>query len=234
MNAAFNVAVVGATAYQDKMDIVGNNMANSNTAGFKIKNSSFFDLMYSNIHYPEGEETDLKQGTGSKVEKTNMNFTKGEILATGDENDFYIMDDGFFAVENPETGERLYTVAGDFHLATMPSGEMYLANHEGYQVIGKNNEPIFVEHYEDEHEPAVFRFDRRDRLESMAGSYFISVDDEEPYMIETVLERAAIETSNMNFADEASKIIEAQRAFQYNLRMLQTADEIQNTINTLR
>lgn len=235
MNMSFFSAAVGAAAQQNKMDIVSNNIANTNTDGYKYKNTVFSDLIYTNLNDAEDVETDLKRGSGARVDKTNIAYSKGALETTGEPYDFGIMQDGFFAVQDPYTEERKYTSAGNFQVCHMSNGTMYLGDHNANFVIGKDDMPIFIDQYGDNtSDPAIFQFERKDRLISEIGSYFSSIDNEEPAMTDWIAEKGVLESSNVNLADQMTKVIESQRAYQYNLRMVQTADELQQTYNSLR
>ena len=233
MDMSFYAATAGAQAQQLKMDIIANNMVNLNTTGYKTKNVVFSDLMYENLMLPADEATNLKQGSGARVDKTNTNFDKGPFQETGGAFDYYIQGDGFFAVEDPATKERTYTLSGNFSMSEL-DGEMYLANADGHFVIGENNEPIILGENADEVIPTVWNFLRTDRLVSSDGSEITSMDGEVPTIIESEVIKGGLEGSNVDTAQVMTKIIESQRAYQYALKMVQTADEIQNIINTLR
>ncbi len=237
MDMSFYAASVGAQSQQSKMDIVANNIANANTVGYKSMNTVFSDLVYKNIHFPPDEETDLVRGSGAKVDKTNIYFGDGAFNTTGGAYDFCIDGDGFFGVEDPITGERKYTRSGNFMPCTMPDGRMYLGTSDADYVIGEDNQPIFFDTFDENDpmtSPAIFQFDRKDRLLAEEGTFFTSIDDEQPQMVQGTILSGVLENSNMNLADEMTKVIEAQRTYQYALKMVQTSDEIQNMFNTLR
>ncbi len=235
MDMGFYIGGVAARVQQDKLDIVSNNMVNGNTNGFKTKNVTFSDLLYNNLVGSADEETEIKRGSGARLDKTNTIFDEGSITMTGRDYDFAILEDGFFGLEHPETGERVYTRAGSFYLATRPNGEMYLSTVDGYYVLGEDDEPMMIDQYNEEIFPAIYTFERQDRLLSHQGSYFTSMDDEIPTIDPTRQPiQGAVENSNMNTANEMTKVIEAQRAYQYAIRVIQTADEVQNMINSLR
>ncbi|MFI3173890.1 MAG: flagellar hook-basal body complex protein [Bacillota bacterium] len=237
MDMSFYTASVGAQSQQGKLDIVSNNIANSNTVGFKSLNTVFSDLVYKNIHLPADEETDLLRGSGAKVDKTNILFSKGGYDETGGLYDFCIKDEGFFCVEDVATGERKYTISGNFMPCTMPDGTMYLGTSDADFIIGEDNQPIFLDVFNEEAimtQPGIFQFDRKDRLLTDEGTFFTSIDDEQPQMIQGTVLNGVLEGSNMNLAEEMTKVIEAQRTYQYALKMVQTSDEIQNMFNTLR
>lgn len=258
MEMSFYTAKAGAAAQQSKLDVVANNLANVNTVGYKAKSLSFSDLIYSNMAGIDGDDTNAKRGSGSKPEKTNASFDKAGIMTTGEQLDFYIEGSGFFCLENPANGERMYTTNGSFVLSQRGE-EMYVASKDGYLVIGKDDNPIRVINTNtswtdlgtdkegnviedmsggvkiEDVAPAVFDFQRKDGMLSVGNTNFIPVEKSGPAeQIDAMVIRGGVEISNVDIGLEYVKAIEAQRAYQYSIRMVQTTDEIQNLINNLR
>ncbi len=259
MEMSFYNGKLGAAAQQAKMDVVANNIANVSTAGYKAKTMRFSDLMYHNMEGIDGTETDAKSGSGVKADRTSTSFEKGSINLSSSQTDFSIEGRGFFALQNPQTGERVYTTCGNFVLAE--KGEsFYLASKDGNFVIGTDDEPIRIKSGSEEvwdpnmqtdkdgnplggmavsieeAEPAVFDFPKTEGMLSVGDSNFIPVEKNgEPVLVEdAMVTRGSYEGSNVDISKEFTKVIEAQRAYQYSLRMVQTTDEIQNLVNNLR
>jgi flagellar hook protein FlgE len=110
MPGSFSVALSGLNADTLALDVVGNNLANLNTTGFKGSSISFQDLVSQSIANGMAQ---VGQGVGLPI--TSRNFTQGSIqLASGSYN-AAIQGNGFFQVKNA-AGNSLYTRAGDFHL----------------------------------------------------------------------------------------------------------------------
>ncbi len=232
MNMSFYTSSVGAAAHQEKLNVTANNMANINTYGYKTKNSVFADLMYNNI--TSAEATGVKTGSGTKLDRTNTLFSKGNEITTGSELDFFINGRGFFALNNPQTNETVYTINGSF-IMSQKGDEFFLASKDGYNVIGSDGEPIRIIEGEEMQTPAVYDFPKTEGLISVGDTNFIPVDKSgTPFLIDTEVRQGSLEGSNVDLPKEMTKIIEAQRAYQYTLRMVQTSDEIQNLINSLR
>ena len=117
MIKAYYTAVNGATSNQNYLDVISNNMANIQTEGFKKSKAEFSDLMYTNIRGAEGENTQLKEGSGSKLNKVDVVYSQGTLYSTGAKNDFAIAGDGFFAVQFED--ENLYTRGGSFQVTNI-------------------------------------------------------------------------------------------------------------------
>jgi flagellar hook protein FlgE len=111
-------AISGLRAHQTKMDVVGNNIANVNTVGFKSSTTVFEDtlsqiLRNGSAPTPEAAGTNPAQvGLGVKVAGTSTNWAQGSTQNTGRSTDFMISGDGFFVTK--VGNESLYTRAGSF------------------------------------------------------------------------------------------------------------------------
>src|SRR6202167_3114216 len=108
--SSFSIALSGLTADSAALDVVGNNLANLNTTGYKNSDVSFYDLLQQSV---AGGSTQI--GGGVSAPQTERLFTQGSIQATGGNFDAAINGNGFFVVQNP-AGATLYTRAGNFSL----------------------------------------------------------------------------------------------------------------------
>ena len=114
-------AVSGLIAHQRKLDIVANNLANLNTAGYKSQRVVFTDLMYelvtpatSGNGVNVGGTNAIQIGTGVRVGEVDRKFSQGSFEATGQSLDFALEGDGFFVAKSGE--QTLYSRAGAFAL----------------------------------------------------------------------------------------------------------------------
>ncbi len=108
--SSFSIALSGLTADSDALDVVGNNLANLNTTGYKDSTVSFYDLLQQSV---AGGSTQI--GGGVSAPQTERLFTQGSIQATGGNYDAAINGNGFFIAQNA-AGNTLYTRAGNFQL----------------------------------------------------------------------------------------------------------------------
>src|SRR3954453_13102156 len=111
-------AISGLQAHQTKMDVVGNNIANVNTVGYKTQTTVFEDTL-SQLLRNGSSPTATSAGTnpaqvglGVKVGDITTNFSQGSTQSTGRSTDFMISGDGFFITQ--QGNENLYTRAGSF------------------------------------------------------------------------------------------------------------------------
>ncbi len=108
--SSFSIALSGLNADSDALDVVGNNLANLNTTGYKDSTVSFYDLLQQSV---AGGSTQI--GGGVSAPQTERVFTQGSITATGGNYDAAINGNGFFIAQNT-SGSTLYTRAGNFQL----------------------------------------------------------------------------------------------------------------------
>ena len=116
------------------MQVVGNNIANTNTVGFKSGRSTFSDTLYESVATQAGS---AQMGRGMAVGSVTNNFDQGSFESTGNTTDLSIGGDGFFIVRQAGTENDYYTRAGNFYFDA--SGQ--LVNQEGYIVQGWNLDP---------------------------------------------------------------------------------------------
>src|SRR5690554_5201022 len=117
----FGQGLSGLRAQAQKLDVIGNNIANAGTVGFKSSTVSFADVYASS-----------RVGLGTQVAAVNQAFTMGNVTSTGGQFDIAIDGDrGLFRVLDPN-GNILYTRNGEFHA----NKEGYLVNSQGYRLTG--------------------------------------------------------------------------------------------------
>ncbi|MBV8845580.1 MAG: flagellar hook protein FlgE [Bryobacterales bacterium] len=110
MFTSFSTALSALHADSTAIDVVGNNLANLNTTGFKTSDVSFQDLVSQSMG---SGQTQLGFGVGTPI--TQMQFSQGALQATGGALDAAIQGDGFFVVANA-AGATEYTRAGNFQV----------------------------------------------------------------------------------------------------------------------
>jgi flagellar hook protein FlgE len=102
------------------MDVIGNNLANANTLGFKAGNTYFASMLNQSL--TGGSSGSMQVGQGVTVAAVSTQFAQGSFETTGNATDLAIDGDGFFILRDEE-GAVYYTRAGSFHI-----------NEEGYLV----------------------------------------------------------------------------------------------------
>ena len=122
MIRALYSAASGMTAQQMNVDNIAHNLANANTAGYKMRRAQFQDLLYqtwsSRARRPASRPscpTGLQLGLGTRTSSNEIIFTQGAFSQTDNPLDMVIQGKGFFQMRRP-SGELAYTRAGAFHL----------------------------------------------------------------------------------------------------------------------
>jgi len=110
----FSTALSGLNAASNNLTVIGNNIANANTFGFKESRSEFVESYADSV----ADMTKAKPGTGVRLAQVSQQFNQGNVELTGNTLDMAINGDGFFtlAPSPGDTGSRLYTRNGAFHL----------------------------------------------------------------------------------------------------------------------
>jgi flagellar hook protein FlgE len=123
---SFEQGLSGLNASSKNLDVIGNNISNASTVGFKQATTQFADV-YANSVYGSGG---LQNGIGTKVAAVAQLFTQGNTTVTNNPLDVAINGDGFFKLN--AQGATTYSRNGQFHL----DANGYLVNSTGQNVVG--------------------------------------------------------------------------------------------------
>src|SRR5690606_7361940 len=134
---SLNSGVSGLRAYQTKMDVIGNNIANVETVGYKSSRVTFSEMMTQRLGRQGGGGNSAPQlsnevGLGVRVASIDRDFSQGALNATGIATDLAIDGDGIFMVQ--VGNESLMTRAGNFVF----NRDGYLVDQGGRFVQGYN------------------------------------------------------------------------------------------------
>src|SRR5215470_19839968 len=128
LSNALYTGVSGLNAYSNAISVIGNNIANVNTTGFKESRGNFSDILSQS----SGTGGTLQIGRGVLVANVSPVFTQGAFQSTSLPGDLAIDGDGFFIVKDPKTNALLYTRNGNFAL----NSDGKLANPQGFVLQG--------------------------------------------------------------------------------------------------
>ena len=253
MNQSFYSAAVGAYQQNLRMHVQGNNIANVNTQGFRAEKAAFGELMNRNVNGIDGAQ--LPKGTGTRVIQATVDFAGTAFKETGRTFDFGIDGDGFFALFDPDTREISYTRDGSFMMAQFfiqpdenavpeedgeepqPTEVWRLSDNEGRCVLDPQGNFIVIDP-ENREAPltlGVFDFAIHEGMEHADSSRFLATErNGQLYLGTGQVKQGLLEMSNTDITQEFIKVIESQRAYGFALKMMQTSDEIETTINGLR
>ncbi|BFR49877.1 flagellar hook protein FlgE [Nitratidesulfovibrio sp. HK-II] len=130
LSSSMYTSVSGLQSTSESISVIGNNLANSSTTGYKSMSMLFEDVFYSSLTTSSGLD---QVGNGSTVSTISTDFSQGSYQDTSESMNMAIGGEGYFIVEDAQNdGQVYYTRAGDFTF----DDEGYLVNSSGYQVQG--------------------------------------------------------------------------------------------------
>ena len=142
--SSLNTALTGLSASEAQIDVIGNNLANSQTVGFKSSKVLFADQFLQTLSLGASPTADSggtnprQFGLGVQVAEISPNFTQGTIEISSSPSDLAIQGDGFFIVEAQQQ-EKLYSRNGIFKL----NSENQLVNSTGQRLLGFGVDDVF-------------------------------------------------------------------------------------------
>lgn len=257
-------AATGMKSQQFNIDTISNNLANVNTASYKVQRAEFKDLFYvnlkrSNITEDGGRPVNLEVGHGVMPVATKRDFRPGSFLETQGIFDFAIDGTGFFEIELPN-GDRRYTRDGSFKLS-VDGDEATLVTSDGYYVLSEDEDEIIIDAEMRDISVDEFGYiyarDEDDELVELGRIMIVDFLNPEGLQSEgrnlyretnasgeaIVLEaeemnskivQGYLEQSNVQVVDEMVKMITAQRAYEINSKTITTSDEMMQMANNLK
>jgi flagellar hook protein FlgE len=136
--------------FQTKLDVIGNNIANVNTYGFKKGRTIFKDLVSQQIAGASGPSgnrggVNPKQvGLGSQLAAIDTVHTQGSLQTTGRALDLAISGDGFFVLGDANGGNPLYTRSGNFYLDSGDVNYRYIVSADGRYLLNTSGGRIGI------------------------------------------------------------------------------------------
>lgn len=129
---------VGALkTFTKSLEVIGNNIANVNTTGFKSSSVSFADEFSNTIKASTDSSASQQIGTGVSISGINVKYTQGSLSSTGNTTDLGISGSGYFIVEAAGSDTQYATRNGEF---TWDS-DGYLVTSDGLRVQGVDGDP---------------------------------------------------------------------------------------------
>jgi flagellar hook protein FlgE len=129
MGSALWIAISGLNASSKELDVIGNNIANSNTMGFKAGKTYFANVLSQSLS--GGSSGMMQIGQGVTVADVATQFSQGSLESTASGLDLAIDGSGFFITQDSD-GSQYYTRAGAMHI----DGNGYLVDINNYKVQG--------------------------------------------------------------------------------------------------
>ena len=126
---SFYTSLTGLNAATKDMAVTSNNIANTQTTGFKRSEVKFSDMFATT----PGSKASSATGTGTKIDQVSQEFSQGDIENSDNVLDLAISGDGFFPIQS-EDGTRVFTRNGGFML----DSNNFVVNSDGFQLLGKS------------------------------------------------------------------------------------------------
>ncbi len=254
-------SATGMQAQALNLDVIANNLANVNTAGFKKSRAEFQDLLYETLS-PAGTSssqdtqvpTGIQIGHGTRPSTVLKIFSQGSMENTKNELDLAIEGDGFFQIILPN-GETAYTRDGSFKL----DSDGRIVNSDGFALEPEISIPsdalsisvgidgtVSVLQAGDSTPSEIgtielARFVNPAGLISTGRNLYITSEASGDEMTGTPgedglgsLAQGFLEMSNVSVVDEMVSMITAQRAYEVNSKSIQTADEMLQMANNIK
>jgi len=243
------------------IDVIANNLANVTTAGFKKSRADFQDLLYETLR-PAGASssadtqvpTGIQLGHGTRPVSVQKIFQEGEFQHTKNELDIAIEGDGFFQILQPN-GELAYTRAGSFKLdnegrivtpdgfllepeITIPSDTVSIhVGMDGTVSVLQAGDNVAAEIGSIQ----LARFINPAGLSSVGKNLLVTTAASGEEILGTggedgsgTLAQGYLEMSNVSVVDEMVNMITAQRAYETNSKVVQTADDMLQIANNVK
>jgi flagellar hook protein FlgE len=138
MLRSLNSGVSGIQQFQQQMDVIGNNISNVNTTGYKAGRVDFADSFSQTLRdsaagsASTSSQSAMQVGTGVQTSSISSAFTQGAISRTGVATDLAVSGNGFFVVRDALNGNTFATRSGDFRV----DSNGYLITTDGLRVQG--------------------------------------------------------------------------------------------------
>jgi flagellar basal-body rod protein FlgG len=261
MIRALYSAASGMRSQEMNVDNIANNLANANTAGYKTRRAQFQDLMYQSVLQPgtaAGQQTvvpaGLQLGLGTRPTSNEIVFTQGSFSETDNPLDLVIQGNGFFQITLP-SGELAYTRCGQFQLDK--SGNMVTSNGNQLQpqitfpadaqtisIAGDGTVTYTLPNQTSAQQAGQIQlanFQNPAGLNSLGNGLYAPTDASGDATAGTPggpegmgsLLQGYYEQSNVSIVDEFVNLIQAQRGYEANSKVVTAADNMYQQVNNL-
>ncbi|OGV68984.1 MAG: hypothetical protein A3K19_31035 [Lentisphaerae bacterium RIFOXYB12_FULL_65_16] len=262
-SSIMTVGMTGMLAQGNSMAVIGNNIANNRTVGFKRGSMNFQESLYMQTAGANAAGLMAQQGTGVGVAGVNYDWTSGSVDETGVATHIAVIGDGFLPVEYH--GDTMYSRAGDFSIVEDPAaaGSYVLMRPGGAMLLDINLDRITFDAIPTDMaitadgamtvvgaaftngtgELGLQRFGNPDTLDRQEGGLFkttpntvlTTVTPETPSIGGVgYMIQGRLEQSNVDLVKEFTDMMTVQRAFQANARTVTTADAMMQEVLNLK
>ncbi|MEX5727910.1 flagellar basal-body rod protein FlgG [Rhodovulum iodosum] len=259
---ALQIAATGMSAQQTRVEVISNNLANMSTTGYNARRAEFADLHYQQvtragtIAAADGTvlPTGVQLGLGVRPASVSMMLSQGALAETGGDLDLAIEGRGYLEVTLP-SGQPAYTRDG----ALKRSGDGLIVTSDGHAVVPDitipddavsvtvNASGEVYAHFRDQVEPELLGqftltgFSNPKGLEAMGSSLFAETPASGAPLVGTpgedgfgALRQGYLEASSVDAVREVTELIEAQRGYEMNAKVITAADQMLATTTQVR
>ncbi len=256
------IAAAGMSAQQMRVEVISNNLANMNTTGYNARRAEFADLHYQQLTRPGTINasngavlpTGVQLGLGVRPTSVSMILGQGASVATGGDLDLAIEGEGYLEVTLPD-GAAGYTRDGALKL----TGDGLIVTSDGYPVVPNvtvpadarsisiNAEGEIYAHFRDRVEPeflgqfSLSGFTNPRGLEAIGSNLFLESPASGPSLVATPgqdglgsLRQGYLEDSTVDPVKEVTDLIEAQRGYELNSKVISAADQMLGAMVQIR
>jgi flagellar basal-body rod protein FlgG len=259
---ALNIAATGMMAQQTNVEVISNNIANMNTTAYQRARAEFTDLFYENERRQGAQSTDagnvvpagIQIGLGVKTTAVRRVSIQGSASETGNTYDLALQGRGYFMIDLP-SGETAYTRAGAFQKS--PEGQLVTADgltlQPGITVpdnaidVAINKSGQVLAYIDGQTAPVnlgqiqIATFANEAGLEATGDNLFKETAASGTPVVGIPgdpgfggIRQKFLESSNVNAVQEITDLISAQRAYEMNSKVVETADQMYSTVTRMR
>lgn len=259
---ALKIAATGMSAQQMRVETISNNLANMSTTGYNARRAEFADLHYQQmaragaVSASDGTvlPTGVQLGLGVRPAAVSIYLAQGSLSATGGDLDVAIDGNGFLEVSLP-SGQAAYTRDGGLKR----TGEGVIVTSDGYPVAPEIVIPADARHLSINGEGEVYAyfadnaegqllgqfslsgFTNPKGLEALGGNLFSATEASGPALVSTAgqdglgsLRQGYLEDSSVDAVREITELIEAQRGYEMNAKVISAADQMMGATTQVR
>ena len=259
---ALQIAATGMSAQQMRVETISNNLANMNTSGYNARRAEFADLHYQQAVRPgtitaadgTAVPTGVQLGLGVRPAAVTMEVAQGTLELTGGELDIAIEGSGFFEVTLP-AGNSGYTRDGAFKRSA--EGQIVTSNGnplvpditipDDTRSVSINASGEVYGYFTGQVEPELLGqitlagFSNTKGLEAIGGNIFVETNASGPAFVATPGEdglgsvrQTYLEASSVDAVREVTELIEAQRGYEMNAKIITAADQMLGATTQIR
>ncbi|SMY08232.1 flagellar basal-body rod protein FlgG [Flavimaricola marinus] len=259
---ALQIAAAGMSAQQMRVEVISNNLANMNTTGYNARRAEFADLHYQQFARPgtinaaDGTvlPTGVQLGLGVRPTAVSMILAQGALSATNGDLDLAIEGAGYLEVTLPD-GRAAYTRDGGLKR----TGDGLIVTSDGYPVVPNvtipddaasisiNAEGEVYAYFNDQVNPQLLGqftlagFTNPRGLEAIGSNLFVETPASGPSLVTTpgqdglgTLRQGYLEDSSIDPVKEVTDLIEAQRGYELNSKVITAADQMLSAMVQIR